>query len=429
MTGNRRLFRNLTREAWQNLGIAAVVLVYLAQVVLDIAWGNLFGNLGVDFAAFWSAGHIANQYGNGAVYDLEVVAEVQRQFLPARALMTDAVRILPTAYLPPFLLPFRALALLPPAAAATVWIALNFLGSVLYIGYFAASIAGRHVRTLLLVLLMISVPIFQNTFLGQANLWLMICIGGSILANRAGREYRSGAWLAGLLLKPQCLFLIVPAILLQRRWKAAVGMLLAGASIILASWFLAGTAALADLWRLWIGYVGGLPTNDPQLMMNWRMIGIHLQGLVGSGWAQIIVIAGMAVTILAAFLLSMHRFDPMDPRSTIVILGVMAATALISWHSHVHMAMILVPPLLALAVVPQVPFGRVLYTWVWLPVAIHIVRIVLAAVARAGTLPVAAFNALDLLGGLGLFVVNLMLVVWALRRLAPWSPAEAPVPA
>jgi hypothetical protein len=421
-------FRNMAPAAWQRLGIAALLLIYTAQIVLEVVWGNLFGNLGVDFAAFWSAGHIANHYGYGAVYNLEVVAEVQRQFLPARALLTDAVRILPTAYLPLFLLPFQALALLPPAAAAIVWIALNFLGGVLYIRHFAVSTAGRHVPAPLLMLLIISIPIFQNTFLGQANLWLMICVGEFILAYRAGREFRSGVWLAGLLLKPQCLLLIVPAILLQRRWKAAAGILLAGTSIIVSSWLLAGTAALADLARLWIGYVGGLPTNDPQLMMNWRMIGVHLQGLVGSGWAQTIVFAGMAVTILAALALSMRRFEPMDPRSTVVILGVMAATTMVSWHSHVHMAMVLVPPLLALAVVPQLSFGRVLNTWVWLPAVIYVFRILLAALERAGSLRGATFGVLDLLGGLGLFVVDLVLVVWALTRLKPWSRAESGVP-
>lgn len=416
-------------EAWQRLGIAALLLIYAAQIILDIIWGNLFGNLGVDFAAFWTAGHIANQDGYGAVYNLAVVAEVQRQFLPARAMMADFVRILPVAYLPLFLLPFQALALLPPASAATIWMALNLLGSLLYIRYFAVSIAGHRVQTLLPMLLMISVPIFLNIFLGQANLWLMICVGEFILAHRVGREFRSGAWLAGLLLKPQCLFLIVPAVLLQRRWKAAVGMLLAGAIILVLSWLLAGTAALADLWQLWIGYVGGLPTNDPQLMMNWRMIGIHLQGLVGSGWAQTIVFSGTAITIIAAVVLGMRRFDPMDPRSTIVIMGVMAATALIAWHSHVHMAMILVAPLVALAVVPQLPFGRVLNTWVWLPAAVYVFRILLAALVRAGSLHSVAFGVPDMLGGLGLFAVNLVLVVWALRRLKPWRPAEARVPA
>jgi hypothetical protein len=429
MTRNRQLFRNLTNEAWQNLAVVAVVLIYVAQVVLDIVWGNLFGNFGVDFAAFWSAGHIANQYGYGAVYDLDVVAQVQRQFLPERALIPDTVRILPTAYLPLFLLPFQVLAMLPPASAAAIWIALNLLGSVLYIGRCAARMGGSRVRALLPLLLMISLPVFQNAFLGQSNLWLMICVGEFILAQAAGREVRSGAWLAGLLLKPQCLFLIVPAVLLQRRWKSAVGMLLAGASIILSSWLLAGTDALTSLSRLWMGYVGDLPTSDPQLMMNWRMIGIHLQGLVGSDWARAITLAGMAVTIIAALVLSLRRHEPRDHRATMVILGVLAATALVAWHSHVHMAMILVPPLLALAVIPRLAFGRVLSLWVWLPAAIYVIRILLAALARAASLPDATFGLVDLMGGLGLFLVNLMLVVWSLRRPAPSSSAGSHLPA
>jgi hypothetical protein len=206
-------------------------------------------------------------------------------------------------------------------------------------------------------------------------------------------------------------------------------MLLAGASIILSSWLLAGTDALTSLSRLWMGYVGDLPTSDPQLMMNWRMIGIHLQGLVGSDWARAITLAGMAVTIIAALVLSLRRHEPRDHRATMVILGVLAATALVAWHSHVHMAMILVPPLLALAVIPRLAFGRVLSLWVWLPAAIYVIRILLAALARAASLPDATFGLVDLMGGLGLFLVNLMLVVWSLRRLAPSSSAGSHLPA
>ena len=48
MASLRRPFSNLNREAWQNLAAAAMLFLYVAQIALDLAWGNLFVNLGVD---------------------------------------------------------------------------------------------------------------------------------------------------------------------------------------------------------------------------------------------------------------------------------------------------------------------------------------------------------------------------------------------
>lgn len=425
MMGNRRPFANLTGDAWQNLAIAAIILVYVAQVVLDIAWGNLFGNLGVDFAAFWTAGRIANHEGYAAAYDLQAVAAVQRQLLPPGAQLAAAERVLPAAYLPLFLVPFQVLALLPPAPAAAIWIGLNLLATLLYLRHFAASTIERRVRDPLIILLMISVPVFQNAFLGQANLWLMICVGEFIRSQRAGRQFHSGLWLAGLLLKPQCLLLIVPAVLLQRQWRAAAGTLLAGAAVIISTWLLGGTAAFAALSRLWLGYAAGLPGNDPQLMMNWRMIGTHVQSLIGIPWAQGIVLAGTVVTVIAALASSLHPSDPTDTRTTVRFLAVFAATTLVAWHSHVHMAVILVPALLVLAASAESPFLQCLKWWVWLPAAIHVVRILLAALARADIVPENSFGLIDLLGGLGLFLVTAALVGVTARWLA--EPGHAGV--
>ena len=404
-----------------------MLFIYLAHIALDLAWGNLFGNLGVDFAAFWSAGHIANLLGYEAAYDLDLLSRVQAQLLPPRAAFLAQTRIIPTPYLPVFLLPFQALALLPARLAAGLWMGLNLMGTLTYVRCFALRIGAGGSARRLRMLLMVSVPVFLNIFLGQANLWLLICMGEFVLAHRAGRDFRSGAWLAGLLLKPQCLLLILPAILLQRRREVAAGISVAGATIIFVSWLLAGTAGLAALARLWIGYAGGLPTNDIQLMMNWRMIGFYLQVLVGSGWAQGIVFVGMAVTSILAIVLWLPRFDAFDPRSDIAILGVMAATTLVAWHSHVHMAVILIPPLLALAVVPQLPVGRVVGVWIWLPAVLSVLRIFLAALTRLGALPDTTYGALDLLAGLGLFVADLVLLLWSLGRIAPWTRGPARV--
>ncbi len=129
-------FARMTPVAWQNLAIAGLMLFYLGQVALDLLWGNLFGNLGADFTAFWSAGYIANHLGYRFAYDLDAISLVQRDIVPLSVRLLAQDRTLPAALLPVFLVPFQLLALLPPPAAFVAWSLLNLGGTVLYLRRF-----------------------------------------------------------------------------------------------------------------------------------------------------------------------------------------------------------------------------------------------------------------------------------------------------
>jgi hypothetical protein len=414
-------FQGLSGRSWLNLAMAGLIVFYFAQVFLDVARGNLFGNLGVDFASFWSAGYIANRYGYASVYDLELMAQFQHQLMPAGAATSTAFRVIPTPYLPVFLLPFQSLALLPPSIAAGAWIVLNLVGCALYLRTFASRVAGHGSGTRLALMLMISAPAFLNFFLGQANLWLMICVGEFLLAARAGKAFPSGVWLAGLLLKPQCLILIVPAVLMQRWRRTTLGVMTASVVIIGCSWLLAGTDALSRLVQLWLGYMGGLPTNDLQLMMNWRMVGLHLSRLSTPqlGWTATIL--GLAATALAALYLWRARLDVSSPRFPVALVGTLAATGAVAWHSHVHMAMIMIPPLAYLHLKHRELLRARLEWWVFLPAGVNFIRLMLAAVMRASILSSSIIPLLDSLAGIGQLSVNLYLLGWALDQARSWK--------
>ena len=418
-------FRDLPREKWINLAVAGLLTYYAAQVILNILWGNLFGDLGIDFGSFWSAGHLANQFGYSSVYNIELMGQTQRQLLPERALAISGLGVIPTPYLPVFLLPFQLLALLPPAPAAALWMALNLAGSILYLRRFSRRLAGRPLEFRLLLLVMASAPIFLNIFTGQVNLWLMICVGEFLLARRSGKPFQAGLWLAGLLLKPQTLVLIVPAVLWQRWKKTTLGMLAGAAAVIAGSWVLAGSEALRQLANLWLGYAGGLPTNDPQLMMNWRMIGFHLAGLAGPTWANFVVIAGMLATAGAALALWSRPLGTDSTKLTVASLGLFAATCTVAWHAHAHMAMLLIPPLLALVLQPRPVAQRAFLWWILLPAALYVIRTILASIMRLGAMGEAAYSLLDILAGIGLLAMNLILLGWTLRQSRPWEAVRA----
>jgi hypothetical protein len=85
MRRKNRPFANMTGREWQNLAIAALMALYVIQIGLDAAWGNIFSHLSIDFASFWSAGYIADHFGYVRVYDLATMQKVQEQLWPKTA--------------------------------------------------------------------------------------------------------------------------------------------------------------------------------------------------------------------------------------------------------------------------------------------------------------------------------------------------------
>ena len=292
MSGMKLPFRDLTAEAWQNLGIAALVVFFTAQVAADIVWGNVFGHFASDFASFWSAGFIANHDGYAAVYDLDLMGRIQHPLLPTLAASPYVFHPIPTPYLPVFIVPFQLFALVPPIASAYLWETANLLGIIGYLGFFVRRSRGSSPPGQLIALMMVSAPVFLNLFTGQVNLLLAVCAGEYLRAAMAGRHVQSGLWLGGLLLKPQCLILIAPALLLQRSFKSILGLCISTAAVLSASLLLGGAESLSKLAQLWLGYTAGLPTNDVSLMMNWRMIGVQLATLIAPQQAWLIAFGG-----------------------------------------------------------------------------------------------------------------------------------------
>jgi len=414
-------FRNLTSREWQNLAIAGLMTFYAIQIVLDVAWGNIFSHLNIDFASFWSAGFIANRFGYSQVYELGLMQKVQAQLWPKTAAAASGFQVVPTPYLPVFLIPFQVLSLIRPVWASWVWMVLNVLGIVFYLRYFVLKVSGRLPEFRLLALMMVSVPVFLNVFTGQADLWLLICVGQYMLAALADRRLVSGLWLGGLLLKPQCLVLIVPALLIEGAIRSLAGLTLSGLAIVLGSWILAGTDGLLSLGRLWIGYAGGIATNDPQLMMNWRMIGVTLERWAGTPLAWSAAIVGLICTGAAALYVWSKLWDSKRHPSPIAITGLFAATGLVAWHSHVHMAMILIAPLLYMHLRHPTALGHGLEWWIFLPGSVYIGRLLLASLMHAQVLPFSG-AALDFLAGTGLFGVNIYLLAWAVRQARTQEP-------
>ena len=414
--GKRVPFRNMSPTQWENLALAALLIFYLIQTGFDLFWRNTCGHLAIDYCAFWSAGRVANLSGFADVYNLDLLRQIQFEIAPRYADLSAFV-VSPIAYFPVFVIPFQFLSLLPPFSGFVLWTLVNMATLIFYLRFFIRKTTGQVLQMRLLILVFLSLPVYWNFFNGQVNVWLVICIGEFMRAAANEKPFQAGLWLAGLLLKPQTLLLIGVALLLQRSIKVLAGLMIAFVVLLGLSFALIGYDGLQQLVRVWLGFTSGLPTNDVEIMMNWRMIGLHL-GNVSSpllGW--IVAGLGMAATFFAAVYIWRKALDFSSLYFSVALLGLLAATGLFAWHSHIHTAMMLIPPL-AYLIVRKEMSGKIFAWWLFVPAVIYVVAFLLAPLIQMNILPPRIGELLDLLRGVGGFGVNILLLVWAMKKLS-----------
>ena len=358
-------FQSLDAQSWRNLVLFALLIYYLIQIVLALYVNNFFNTLGSDFLGFWTTGHIANTQGYAHIYDADLVSKTQKPYHEIVETDNHYAPIL-TAFFPVFGLPFQLLALLQPGPAFAIWSFINLIVLVFYLQFFVHDLTQKQIQPGLLALLIISYPVFHNMFWGQINIWLLVCMGEFMRSIKYKKPFVGGLWLAGTLAKPQALILLIPALIIKRFWKAVAGFTAGGLAILTISFTLVGAQGLRDLLNVWLGFASGIPTNAPEQMVNWRMIMVQLSTITNSNIAWIIAIIGITITLLATFLIWPTPVTISSTEFPIVLLGLMASTAAVTWHSHIHMMLVLLPPIAYLAAQNRIP-PKIINFWTFGP--------------------------------------------------------------
>jgi hypothetical protein len=361
--------------------------------------------MGADFMGYWSVGYIANHWTFSKIYDFALLEKIQQTVVFGHYYPEVYFPPLPVAYPPIFIRVFQVLALLPPAISFLTWVLANFLLGVGYLFFFSKSFSHtEHRRTILL--LIISFPFFMTLFEGQVNILLLVFVGEFTRALSEKKPFRAGLWISALLLKPQTLIVILPLLFISKQWKTLFGAAAGATFIILTSVWTAGKNGIETLVQLWTGYAGNLATSGVSSMGNWRMIGTYLSPLCPDSWIKSIVLFASILTILwALYLWATHPNAPLDMRLTLAF----SATLLATWHSHSHMAAILIPLLLLLSINKKIS-SSILSLWTFLPPALYLFWLI-------ALLFIQDRNAQGLLYAPAQFALNLFLLIWTSREL------------
>ncbi len=405
-------FSQLNFENWQNLILVGLFFFYLSQFGFMLTKESFLRGYGVDYLAFWSIGKIADEKGFDEIYDIENIRATQIQVLEDQRMLTKGgeadISPIPAPFFSFFVLPFQLLSKVEPKQSYWIWTGINLAVLIGYLIFFIRKTLPENIPSFfarrMLILMLLSFPMIVNITEGQVEIFLVVCLGEFIRCALSEKPFFAGLWLGGLLLKPQLLIMIIPILLLQRNWKVVLGFFATSGLIIGSSLLLAGFKGMRSLINLWFRYGEGIASNSPERMINWRMVAINLNS--SFGW--IIAIIGMALTTLATFYLVRKNIVFGSSQWVMVILGVFSATLAVTWHSHFHMAAVLIPFLIYCSLTQMLNRKIVLFWSVSTPAILLIVNIGALFLYIFTETKIPDFGAM-LLGASG-FVLNLVIL-------------------
>jgi len=353
---------------WKVILLFGITLFYASLVVIWSKEKTSPFHYGGDYLAFWSTGRLADEKGFTAIYSTADLKAIQVGVLEGLGFPKNGSEVfyttLPAPYFSIFMLPFIFLSRLDIQSSYLLWTILNFLLIVGYLTIFLKKIsplvgAGRKI---LVLLLLVSFPVFDNLVNGQLNVLLLLCCGEFIRNAVKRRPFPAGIWLGGMLLKPQVLVLILPVLLIQRQWKVIWGFMISSLAVVGSSTLLSGIGGMVAYARLLTGWGEGNSVTAPKVMINWRMVAAHTNTYLGSPVGWIIAGVGCMLTLTVLFIVLRRRREFGSSEWVSAMLAVMAATLAVTWHAHAHMAVVIIPLLLYTSANELLPDGNVV-TW------------------------------------------------------------------
>ena len=193
-----------------------------------------------DFGAFYNAGRIVNEHPHDRLYDQDLQKSLYDELAPG-----NNSRLF-FAYTPFFSLLFAPLAALPYFPALILWMSITIALFVtgFYLVWNAAALPVEH-RTRGLILAVSFLPLYAWSVLsGQVSAFGFFWLALAIYLDKKERCFLSGCALALLLYKPPLLLLIVPMLIVTKRWHNLFGFSVVALILALLSLALIGLSGV-----------------------------------------------------------------------------------------------------------------------------------------------------------------------------------------
>lgn len=374
------------RFAFAVLTLSLMALIgYILFTFHQVSLRGWFEYVGCDFRTYYASGQLFRDYGPRAMYDLTLHEVYQKVLYDRYAVYTEGwstpFYVLPTPYLPVFMLPFVGLSFLPPFTAFLVWEGANALATWGYLWLWTKRLGLRGcTRLMVITVIFLGVQNFYNLFFSQTNLILMVAVGEALHNLMEGREGRAGLWLTLGLIKPQAILLLALVLFVLRGWRFRVGFVVGALLIGGSSWAMLGWQGVRDYAAILSSYtpvlrIGGITWMS--LVDNLVLFGFDRSLALEIGLVVVILILG--VWLYTLWLGEHHLSRQMDLAE--IFLLTLAAQMVVALHGHVHQALALAVPWMVYLKDKDAPTPwYVFITWVIVPGLVFL----LAAIKSVG---------------------------------------------
>ena len=364
--------RVLAAPVWLQVLLALGVILYYAQRVWTVFQDSgLFRRLGFDWGLFYGQAMALASGDVSAMYQVDQLGRYVQRL--AAYTSTPDVPLLqwPSPYPPMLAAVLVPLTRVAPPLAFGIWTLLSLAASVVLLWRVSQN-APTVGTARAAVIFFTTLPVLQAFLLGQPVLFLAIAMAEAYLALRRGADFRGGAWLGLLVLKPQYGLLLGLFLLWKRRWRAVAGACLGVGIVVVASALAAGPRSLLDYLSA-VSAMGDI--RDPYAaaaeMVNWRSLIVNARPSIGNT-SGVVLFGVLSVVTVAAIAWATRA--PWRTGSRVLewqLVAVIVGTFLVSYHSHMHGLVLLTVPLAAMwRLSPREPLARLaLLGFVFLPTA------------------------------------------------------------
>jgi len=343
----RRLERKRVRFVC--VAIMAATLVLLAISFITCRDGQtVFGTqLGADYAAFYIAGQILNEGSVERLYDLDLQHKRYHQLFP-RAPRYES---LPYVY-PPFVaFCFRPLALLPYEWSYATWLGVS-------LGFFLAAVASmrktfdvvppEHTSTIVLLLLSFEPFLMECWVGGQLSAIGLFWVALGLYCLRLNRPVAAGAAFALCLYKPTLLMLILPMLVVGRRYRMLLGFLLSALGLAAVSFVLLGGRGCAEYVRLLTGFTQAT-SHGSSVFRLWKFVDLasffnQLQG--GHTKFGLAIMAALFVVGLWLLGRAWWRCRPGDTRENLLWACTLTWTLVLNLYVCIYETVLVLPAMI-----------------------------------------------------------------------------------
>ena len=319
--------------------VALVLLTFMLQTwVKEVSLALERGTTYRDSLAFYTGATLIWNGRADDLYDLETQRSLQEELLPSQYRQDRPHQWDLLPFISP---PFVALALAPlaglslPVFYAVTGGLLVLLIAVLVVALQCTANAWPESRRLLLFMLTVLwLPVSWSLMQGQMATLLAAAFALGYLALRNNQGILAGIILSTLWIKPQYAVLVLPALLVWRRWVGAGAFAASTLALLGASWATVGLDGLSSYARL-LSQIDMLGPEYSVFSANYNTLSGLLVRVFGeSGWAWLLL-AGLLVVL--ALLRSRQGFGPHSYALLIL------TSVLVSLHTHSYDLAVLLP--------------------------------------------------------------------------------------